>query len=105
IQYFDGFSGRVNAKFEPSLYGLDLYYPGDTSEGRVRRFDKLVHLYKLHGSIHWQHEKGGGLYARHQQLPMALGYRARSPSGKAELLQSDALDGVPEFGILPTSLK
>lgn len=54
IQYFDGFSGRANARFDPSVYGLDVYYPGELAEGRVRRFDKFLHFYKLHGSIHWR---------------------------------------------------
>ncbi len=54
IQYFDGFSGTVNRRFDPSSYDLDLYYPGDISEGHVRRYDKVLHLYKLHGSINWR---------------------------------------------------
>ena len=57
IQYFDGFSGRANSHFDPSVYGLDIYYPGELSEGRVRRFDKFLHFYKLHGSIHWESGK------------------------------------------------
>ncbi|HSW64468.1 MAG TPA: hypothetical protein VLH56_14350 [Dissulfurispiraceae bacterium] len=28
------------------------------AEGRVRRFDKFLHLYKLHGSIDWQRRDG-----------------------------------------------
>ena len=53
VQYFDGFTGRASARFDPSVYGLDIYYPGEVAEGRVRRFDKFLHFYKLHGSIHW----------------------------------------------------
>lgn len=34
IQYFDGFSGRADARFDPSVYGLDVYYPGELAEGR-----------------------------------------------------------------------
>jgi hypothetical protein len=37
IQYFDGFSGKANSRFDPAVYGLDVYYPGDVAEGRVRR--------------------------------------------------------------------
>ncbi len=34
IQYFDGFTGRAQARFDPSVYGLDIYYPGEVAEGR-----------------------------------------------------------------------
>lgn len=68
IQYFDGFTGRAAARFDPSVYGLDIYYPGEVAEGRVRRFDKFLHFYKLHGSIHW-FEQDGEMRARH---PRAL---------------------------------
>jgi len=54
IFYADGFVGSVNRKFNPACYGLDYYYPGEVSEGRVRRYDKFMHLYKLHGSINWR---------------------------------------------------
>jgi len=54
ILYADGFVGTVNRKFNPSCYELDYYYPGKISEGRVRRYDKFMHLYKLHGSINWR---------------------------------------------------
>jgi len=54
ILYADGFVGTVNRKFNPSCYELDYYYPGKVSEGRVRRYDKFMHLYKLHGSINWR---------------------------------------------------
>lgn len=52
-QYQDGFVGKVRPRFDPSVYGLDIYYPGEVSEGRVRRYDKFLHFYKLHGSINW----------------------------------------------------
>lgn len=52
IQYFDGFSGKTISRFAPAVYGLDIYYPGDVAEGRVRRFDKFMQFYKLHGSLH-----------------------------------------------------
>ncbi|MGD9868361.1 MAG: hypothetical protein AB7I59_25640 [Geminicoccaceae bacterium] len=68
IQYFDGFSGKTNARLDPAVYGLDIYYPGDVAEGRVRRFDKFLQFYKLHGSIHWQTDKSGIIRARHRDL-------------------------------------
>ena len=56
ITYMDGFSGKIEASFDPSSYGLDIYYPGNISEGRVKRYERFLHLYKLHGSVNWQFE-------------------------------------------------
>jgi len=104
IQYFDGFTGRANARFDPSVYGLDIYYPGEVAEGRVRRFDKFVHLYKLHGSIHWQ-VQGHELRARHPDLHPFKTYLAlESAAEKGAKL--DALgENIPPVGILPTANK
>jgi hypothetical protein len=85
IQYFDGFTGRADARFDPSVYGLDIYYPGEVAEGRVRRFDKFLHLYKLHGSIHWQ-VRGDELRARHPDLRDFVTYRSNDAAGKANKL-------------------
>jgi hypothetical protein len=98
IQYFDGFTGKADARFDPSVYGLDIYYPGEIAEGRVRRFDKFVHLYKLHGSIHWQ-IRSGELRARHPDLGKFQGYGDKAPSEKAAFLEEQEL---PSVGILPT---
>lgn len=103
IQYFDGFTGRADARFDPSVYGLDIYYPGEVAEGRVRRFDKFVHLYKLHGSIHWQ-LRGDELRARHPDLQEYMNYRGLDHSARAEKLESLA-KGIPSVGILPTANK
>lgn len=104
IQYFDGFTGRADARFDPSIYGLDIYYPGEVSEGRVRRFDKFVHLYKLHGSIHWQ-VRAGEMRARHPDLQPFKGYLSiNDPAEKANRLVELA-GSVPAIGILPTANK
>jgi hypothetical protein len=100
IQYFDGFGGRAQARFDPSVYGLDIYYPGEIAEGRVRRFDKFIHLYKLHGSVHW-YVDGDELHARHPTLPPKEKYRALSPEEKAVQLEALAAT-LPSIGILPT---
>ena len=50
----DGFAGNVHRVFRPEGYDHDLYFPGDTTEGRVHRLDRVLHLYKLHGSINWR---------------------------------------------------
>ena len=103
IQYFDGFTGRADARFDPSVYGLDIYYPGEVSEGRVRRFDKFLHFYKLHGSIHWQ-LRDDELRARHPDLNAFSGYRSLDAARKAEGLSEAAAD-LPAVGILPTANK
>lgn len=103
IQYFDGFTGRADARFDPSVYGLDIYYPGEVSEGRVRRFDKFLHFYKLHGSIHWR-LRDGELRARHPDLTDFTTYRTLDPAQKAAKL-AGATAGLPAVGILPTANK
>jgi hypothetical protein len=103
IQYFDGFTGRAAARFDPSVYGLDVYYPGEVAEGRVRRFDKFLHFYKLHGSIHW-FEQDGEMRARHPDLAPFKSYGAKSSADKATSLATLA-DHAPSVGILPTANK
>lgn len=105
VQYFDGFSGRANPRFDPATYGLDVYYPGDVAEGRVRRFDKFVQFYKLHGSIHWHAAPDGTYHARHRDLAFARAYRAASAEDKAKLLDTPDFTSIESFGILPTSQK
>jgi len=103
IQYFDGFTGRADARFDPSVYGLDIYYPGEVAEGRVRRFDKFLHLYKLHGSIHWRVDDKE-LRAHHPNLSEFKKYRTLSHVDKAEMLV-DFAERIPSVGILPTANK
>jgi hypothetical protein len=64
----DGFVGSLRRIFRPESYNLDFYFPAQTTEGRVHRFDRVLHLYKLHGSITWHRcsadwENPYGLYA------------------------------------------
>ena len=66
ILYSEGFTGTVTRRFNPSAYDLDYYYPGELGEGRVRRYHKVAHLYKLHGSTNW----------RKSPEPLALNRRA-----------------------------
>lgn len=103
VQYFDGFTGRAAARFDPSVYGLDIYYPGEVAEGRVRRFDKFLHFYKLHGSIHW-YEHGDEMRARHPDLTPLQGYAKMLPADKAATLV-DLVSKIPSVGILPTANK
>lgn len=105
IQYFDGFSGKANSRFDPAVYGLDVYYPGDVAEGRVRRFDKFLQFYKLHGSIHWRVDDAGRFRAQHQDLAFAKAYRNCDAAGKAKKLCSPEFESISSFGILPTCQK
>ncbi len=105
IQYFDGFSGGASSRFDPAVYGLDIYYPGDVSEGRVRRFDRFLQYYKLHGSLHWYIEDDGIYRARHRDLSFASDYRKLPAEDKAAKLQSEEFSRISSFGILPTSQK
>jgi len=64
----DGFAGTLRRVFRPESYDLDFYFPAQTTEGRVHRFDRALHLYKLHGSLAWRRCTEGwdnpyGLYA------------------------------------------
>jgi hypothetical protein len=67
VLYFDGFLGTINRTLRTESYHYDLYYPGETTEGRVTRVDRVIHLYKLHGSINWRRHssKGGDVIVRH----------------------------------------
>lgn len=103
VQYFDGFTGRASARFDPSVYGLDIHYPGEVAEGRVRRLDKFLHFYKLHGSIHW-FEQGLEILARHPDLTPFRAYASMSPSQKAAALVPLA-QSARSVGILPTANK
>lgn len=105
IHYVDGFVGQAERRFEPSCYGLDMYYPGEVSEGRVRRYDKFIQLYKLHGSIHWwERNSGKDVLAAHRSLSPLIKWRAE----KSKIMDDfDGLfrDALGPMGILPTSNK
>jgi len=53
IVYIDGFIGTSERIFKPESYNFDFFYPASTTEGKVSRLEKVIHLYKLHGSIDW----------------------------------------------------
>jgi hypothetical protein len=54
VVLLDGFVGTIRRIFRPESYDQDLYFPAETTEGRVHRLDRVLHLYKLHGSINWR---------------------------------------------------
>lgn len=110
VQYADGFVGQVERRFDPSCYGLDIYYPGEVSEGRVRRYDKYVQLYKLHGSIHWR-EENGHMKGIHASLSPFMDWRKKASGDEAA--RAEAREQFPtlfqeineKIGILPTANK
>lgn len=71
VSYFDGFSGTVNRIIHTESYNYDLYYPGETTEGKVERVDRVLHLYKLHGSINWLRveSSGSNIWGIQQRTP------------------------------------
>jgi hypothetical protein len=86
VHYFDGFLGTINRTMRTESYHYDLYYPGETTEGRVSRVDRVLHLYKLHGSINWR----------------------RRPSSAADVIISHTEPAEVEYGdvmIYPSPLK
>lgn len=107
IHYVDGFVGQAERRFEPSCYGLDMYYPGEVSEGRVRRYDKFIQLYKLHGSIHWRERNGGkDVLALHPSLLPFLKWRTEYQKSKImNDFESLFREELGPMGILPTSNK
>lgn len=53
ISYFNGFSGYQKRVFRPETYDYDIYYPGQTTSGKVYRAEKVLRYFKLHGSLSW----------------------------------------------------
>ncbi len=111
ILYSDGFTGTVNRRFYPAVYDLDHYYPGDVSEGRVRRYDRVLHLYKLHGSINWRRKDSStatdpfGIAFDASPIPTRkdiLGSRNDNPQ---KLTLSDVFQNDQGLAILPTVAK
>lgn len=106
IQYADGFSGTVDRRFDPATYGLDMYYPGEVGEGRVRRFDKYIHVYKPHGSIHWRRRKSGRVIQTiDHQLGIWNDFEGFDSKKKLETLQLLFKTDSDPIGILPTENK
>jgi hypothetical protein len=54
IVYVDGFIGGLRRFFHPESFNYDYYYPAGTTEGKVSRMEKVLHYYKLHGSLNWE---------------------------------------------------
>lgn len=57
VQYINGFVGFNERNFKPEVYNHDFFYPGDITEGKVKRIERVIKYYKLHGSLNWIHKK------------------------------------------------
>ncbi len=74
VVMLDGFVGGLRRTFRPESYDQDMYFPAQTTEGRVHRLDRVVHLYKLHGSVTWRREEPSwhnpyGVFATTDETP------------------------------------
>lgn len=58
IVYVDGFVGTSERIFKPESFNFDFYYPATTTEGKVNRLERVIHFYKLYGSIDWLKVQG-----------------------------------------------
>ena len=53
VVYVDGFIGGLKSFFHPESFNFDFYYPASTTEGNVSRMERVLHYYKIHGSLNW----------------------------------------------------
>lgn len=102
IRYADGFSGTVTRRLDSADHLLDVYYPGEVSEGRVRRYDKFLHVHKLHGSVHWRRTAAGEI---HQVARPGRGDWTEWLAASAEKRLSEFASDGSRVAILPTDGK
>lgn len=74
VHYIDGFSGFHKRYFKPETFEFDLFYPGNTTSGKVQRIEKVVRYFKLHGSLSWvnsEKREANNLYGI-EEMPLKL---------------------------------
>jgi hypothetical protein len=78
VIYVDGFVGNIRRAFRPEAFNYDYYFPASTTEGNVHRLEKVLHLYKLHGSLNWAEcpSSADNVYGI-EQLPDTKGEQSR----------------------------
>ena len=96
IEYINGFVGFNERNFRPEVYNYDFFFPGDTTEGKVRRIERVIKYYKLHGSLNWVYKNQNknnpyGLY----EIPIEL----------VRMKLENKMDNLGEIMIYPTSSK
>ena len=72
------------------------FFPGDTTEGKVRRIERVIKYYKLHGSLNWVYKNQNknnpyGLY----EIPIEL----------VRMKLENKMDNLGDIMIYPTSSK
>ena len=68
VTLFDGFSFSYPFRFNPTYFDYDLIKKDD---GDSRPASNVLHLYKIHGSLNWQH-KGGDIIKKDDALAEPL---------------------------------
>lgn len=96
IEYINGFVGFNERNFRPEVYNYDFFFPGDTTEGKVRRIERVIKYYKLHGSLNWVYKNQNknnpyGLY----EIPIEL----------VRMKLTNKTNNLGEIMIYPTSSK
>lgn len=96
IEYINGFVGFNERNFRPEVYNYDFFFPGDTTEGKVRRIERVIKYYKLHGSLNWVYKNENknnpyGLY----EIPIEL----------VRMKLKNEKDNLGDIMIYPTSSK
>ena len=96
IEYINGFVGFNERNFRPEVYNYDFFFPGDTTEGKVRRIERVIKYYKLHGSLNWVYRNQNknnpyGLY----EIPIEL----------VRMKLANKMDNLGDIMIYPTSSK
>jgi len=74
LLYVDGFVGGTRHFFQPQAFNYDYYYPATTTEGRVSRLERVLHFYKLHGSLNWAESNDsspGNVYGVEKKEPVS----------------------------------
>jgi hypothetical protein len=106
ILYNNGFSGIINRNFSIENYDYDLYYPGQNSVGKVNRVDKLINLYKLHGSISWFKSKNkAGILEVTEKSPELIDEKLLDERKENESIDSNIKNILDNVLIYPTPLK
>lgn len=98
VQYINGFAGFNERNFRPEVYNYDFFYPGDTTEGKVRRIERVIKYYKLHGSLNWVYKE------KNKHNPYGL-YEVPIDLVRMQLEDEEKRKKLGEIMIYPTSSK
>ena len=99
VHYINGFNGFNKRYFRPEVFDFDMYYPGNLTEGKVSRVEKVIKYFKLHGSLTWVREdiSANNIYGL-RELPIEY---IRQKYNNEDIMKS----GIGDVVIYPTSYK